>query len=98
MQVYYRGQRLTYRELAQPRPRKCEVDDRTKHSVAVRLFAKQAESRSFLATRLPKTDLLETAAAHCRKHGSFAVNSCCTRNTKAKAGDAIGRPSFSSSL
>jgi len=40
MEVYYRGQRLTYRELAQPLPRKCEVDDRTKHSVAVRLFAK----------------------------------------------------------
>jgi hypothetical protein len=29
-----------YRELAQPLPRKCEVDDRTKDSVAVRLFAK----------------------------------------------------------
>ena len=40
MEVYYRGQRLTYRELAQPLPRKCEADDRTKHSVAVRLFAK----------------------------------------------------------
>jgi len=40
--------------------------------------AAQAESRSSLATRLPKTDLVEksrdAAAAHCRKHGSF-VNS-----------------------
>src|ERR1700736_5472756 len=40
MEVYYRGQRLTYRELAQPLPRKCEADDRAKRSVAVRLFAK----------------------------------------------------------
>ena len=40
MEVYYRGQRLTYRELAEPLPRKCEVENRTKHSVAVRLFAK----------------------------------------------------------
>jgi PAS domain-containing protein len=40
MEVYYRGQRLAYRELAEPLPRKCEVDDRTKHSVAVPLLAK----------------------------------------------------------
>ena len=40
MEVYYRGQRLAYRELAKPLPRKCEVDDSTKDSVAVRLFAK----------------------------------------------------------
>ena len=40
MEVYYRGQRLAYRELAEPLPRKCEVDDRTKHSVAVPWFAK----------------------------------------------------------
>ncbi len=40
MEVYYRGQRLAYRELAEPLPRTCEVDDRTKHSVAVPLFAK----------------------------------------------------------
>jgi len=40
MEVYYRGQRLAYRELAPPLPRKCEVDDSTKHSVAVPLFAK----------------------------------------------------------
>src|ERR1700756_2619404 len=40
MEVYYRGQRLGYRELAEPLPRKCEVEDRTKHSVAVPLFAK----------------------------------------------------------
>src|SRR6201997_5384975 len=40
MEVYYRGQRLTYRELAEPLPRKCAVDDRTKRSVAMPLFAK----------------------------------------------------------
>src|SRR6202047_2948731 len=39
-EVYYRGQRLAYRELAEPLPRKCEVEDRTKHRVAVPLFAK----------------------------------------------------------
>ena len=40
MEVYYRGQRLAYQELAEPLPRKCEVDDRTKYSVAVPFFAK----------------------------------------------------------
>jgi PAS domain-containing protein len=40
MEVYYRGQRLAYQELAEPLPRECEVDDRTKHSVAVPFFAK----------------------------------------------------------
>src|SRR5467141_943760 len=34
MQVYYRGQRLAYQELAEPLPRKCEVDDRTKCRIA----------------------------------------------------------------
>src|ERR1700724_966590 len=43
MEVYYRGQRLAYRELAEPLPRKCEVDDRTQHSVAVPLFAKPSK-------------------------------------------------------
>src|SRR5262249_36951309 len=41
--------------------------------------AQKAESRSSLATRLPKTDLVEKSrdagAAPGRKHGSFAVNS-----------------------
>jgi transposase len=40
MEVYYRGQRLAYQELAEPLPRKCEVEDRTKRSVAVPFFAK----------------------------------------------------------
>ena len=40
MEVYYRGQRLAYQELAEPLPRKCEVDDRTKYIVAVPFFAK----------------------------------------------------------
>jgi len=40
MEVYYRGQRLAYQELAEPLPRKCEVDDRTKCSIAVPFFAK----------------------------------------------------------
>lgn len=40
MEVYYRGQRLAYQELPAPLPRKCEVEDRAKPSVAVRLLAK----------------------------------------------------------
>jgi hypothetical protein len=40
LEVYYRGQRLAYQELAEPLPRKCEMDDRTKYSVAVPFFAK----------------------------------------------------------
>jgi hypothetical protein len=40
MEVYYRGQHLAYRELAEPLPRKCEVEDRTKHSIGVPLFSK----------------------------------------------------------
>jgi transposase len=40
MAVYYRGQRLAYRELAKPLPRQCEVDDRTRDSVAVQWLAK----------------------------------------------------------
>jgi hypothetical protein len=40
MEVYYRGQRLAYQELAGPLPRKCEVDERSKHSIAVPFFAK----------------------------------------------------------
>src|SRR5437868_3213876 len=52
--------------------------------------AAQAESRSSLATRLPKTDLLEkntdAAAAHCRKHGSFAVNLAAPETRRPKRG------------
>jgi PAS domain-containing protein len=40
MEVYYRGHRLAYRELAEPLPRKCEVEDRTKHSIGVPWFGK----------------------------------------------------------
>jgi len=40
MEVYYRGQRITYQELAAPLPRKCEVDDRTKPSAPLSCFFK----------------------------------------------------------
>ena len=40
MEVYYRGQRLAYQELAAPRPRQGEVHDRAKPSVPVPFFAK----------------------------------------------------------
>jgi len=40
LEVYYRGQRLSYQELAAPLPRTCEVDGRAKTSVALPFFAK----------------------------------------------------------
>jgi hypothetical protein len=40
MEVCYRGQRLAYQELAAPRPRKCEVEDRAKARVPLPFFAK----------------------------------------------------------
>jgi hypothetical protein len=45
MAVYYRGQRLAYRELAKPLPRQCEVDDRTKDSGVLQLLAKAHKPR-----------------------------------------------------
>lgn len=39
-EVYYRGQRLAYQELAAPLPRKCEGKEKAKPSVAFRFFAK----------------------------------------------------------
>ena len=55
MEVYYRGQRLAYQELAEPLPRKCEVEDRSQRQRrgAIVRQAAQAESGSSLATRLP---------------------------------------------
>src|SRR6202171_946698 len=56
----------------------------------------KAESRSSLATRLPQheTERVEksrdAAAAHWRAHGTFAVNSRRTRNTRAKTGGCYG--------
>jgi hypothetical protein len=40
MEVYYRGQRLAYQELATPQPRTCEVDEGAKPNLALRFFAK----------------------------------------------------------
>jgi hypothetical protein len=50
MEVYYRGQHLAYRELAEPLPRKCEVEDRTKHSIGVPLFSKPGTGDEITAT------------------------------------------------
>jgi hypothetical protein len=46
MEVYYRGQRLAYQELAAPLPRKCEVDDRAKPSVPLPIFAERHKKPS----------------------------------------------------
>src|SRR6266478_9243851 len=66
------------------------------HRCPILRQATQAESRSSLATRLPRheIELVEKGrgapAAHCRTHGSFVVNSRRREKHEAKAGDAMG--------